>query len=85
MMNGEDNFLRMFASPTAYFKCFLAIRVLFLNALRANIYFVRRSLALNTFPKEPDPISLIISNEDIPTLQSSAIVEKFYFLSGYEL
>lgn len=78
-MKGEYSFFKIFTYPIAYLSCFFRISVLFFNAFSANISLVLLSLARYTFPNAPDPTYLITSNDAIPILISSAIVEKFYF------
>ena len=84
MIKGDDNLFKESTYLIAYLSCFLIINALFFNAFKANNYLVFVSLAKNTLPNDPLPNYLIISNDEIPILTSSAIVEKF-LLPSYEL
>jgi len=62
-MKGWQHFFKIFASVTAYFRCFLNIKSFFLRTFIAKTLPSSFFLTKNTFPKVPEPNNLKISKE----------------------
>jgi hypothetical protein len=63
MIKGLLACFRILASIMAYLSCLLTIKLFFFRALRAYCFPEAICLTRKTFPKAPEPNTLIILNE----------------------